>query len=104
MCTLIIIVSNSNCPGGFEILFILYKQIFIYHIIGTMNNFNELFKFSFKKLQIKSRKLTYENIKANRIFNFKWKKNGVIVDPLQVIDTKGVNFLSYFLNSEFKSK
>lgn len=41
--------SNSNCPGGFEILFILYKQTFTYHMIGKINNFNELFKFSFKK-------------------------------------------------------
>lgn len=34
----------------------------------------------------------------------KQKKKGVIVDPLQVMDTKSVNFLSYFLNSEFQSK
>lgn len=65
--------------------------------------------FQLRNFQIESLKLTYENINANRIVNFKWKKNkqkkkGVIVDPLQVMDTKSVNFLSYFLNSEFQSK
>lgn len=41
-----VIVSYSNCLGGFE--FFLYKHIFIYHMIGNMNNFI-LFKFSLKK-------------------------------------------------------
>lgn len=44
-----VIASYSNCLGGFEILFVLYKHIFIYHMIGNMNNFNELFKISLKK-------------------------------------------------------
>lgn len=36
--------------------------------------------------------------------NEKKNKKGVIADPLQVMNIKGVDFLSYFLNSEFKSK